>query len=204
MTWSVDRAFAADLASTRLDRPADQRHRRALAPPEKGTASEVRETPRSRAAGPSAFREHAESAGRHPRASAAPWRNYLSASPTQLAEAAAREQSRGRAHAGRATRPGAAAGKRAWRLRRQGRGQEHSPGSRGHALRVRAGARRQVGARDRACRRHCALPGRGFRARRHRARTQRHRHRAAELPARKGQFAAAARVGTFRTSTSPR
>ena len=62
----------------------------------------------------------------------------------------------------------------------------------GDALRARAGARHQVEPRHRPRRRHRPLDERGLGARRHRARPQRHRHRAAQCAARDGVPARAA------------
>ena len=195
MTERAGVRVAAPRSTSSTDQ-ADQRHRRALQAGEVPSQRAAAERREPELPGPPAFREHAEpqpDATRMPR----PRRGGAAYQrpPLSLLKRPPAEQSRRRAHAGRAARAGAAAGERARRLRRQGRGQERSPRPGRHALRVRAGARRQVGARDRACRRHRALDGCGVGARRRRARPQRHRHRAAERAAREGQPAPAARVG---------
>ena len=86
----------------------------------------------------------------------------------------------------------APAGDRARRFRREGPDRQGAPGPGRHALRAGARARHQVEPRHRPRRRHRPLDERGIGARRHRARPQRHRHRAAQCTARDGVPARAA------------
>ncbi len=109
-----------------------------------------------------------------------PLRDAVAAFPVRAEERRARCQP----VEGRAGTERAPARRRAGGFRRQGRDHPCPAGSGRHALRARAGARHQILARHRACRRHRPLDERDRRPRRRRSGPQRHRHRAAQRQAR--------------------
>ena len=109
-----------------------------------------------------------------------PLRDAVAAFPVRAEERRARFQP----VEGRAGTERAPARRRARGFRRQGRDHPCPARPGRDALRARAGARHQVVARHRACRRHRPLDERHRRPRRRRPRPQRHRHRAAQRQAR--------------------
>ena len=137
----------------------------------------------------------APAAGRRCRRCGAADRSYKRPPLNMLKRSAAAKPASDLSQAALRSRPRAAGG-RARRFRRAGRGQGYPSRPGRDAVRVRAGAGHQVLARDRAGRRHRPLHERRIRARRGRARPQRHRHRAAQRAPRDGLPARAVRDRT--------